>query len=88
MANNRNFNKLVSKTVKFFGSVTPKELIERGVGEDGVPFVRKVDHVRFKNDRTLRYHPTRGWKLVQRYQPHYLLNNLLINNGFGNLYRD
>lgn len=73
--------------LSLFKATVPKAKYERGVDQDGLPFVREVDHVRtLPSGRMVRYHPRKGWKVVQEYNPHILLNELLVKNGFNSLY--
>lgn len=76
----------LTKGLKLFGRTVPKAKVERGVDEQGKPFIRFVDHVLTANGRDHVYSPHKGWSRVRNYMPHLLLNSIWTKAGFPSLY--
>lgn len=77
MSNKRNATK---PTNGFIGNA-PSAPIERD--EQG-NFLRKSVHVRGNH----WYHITKGWKSVRQYNPHTLLNSLMMKIGLASMYQN
>lgn len=72
---------------KFFKGNVPPAPVEFDLNENGNKVnLRRVDHIRYYNGKTYRYHATKGWKPVFGFNMHNLLNSLFVKNGFGTIY--
>lgn len=84
--NSNKYHSRGSNWFRRFGGNPPKALVERGTDENGNPFIRQVDHTVSWKGTLRRYHPRKGWKVVQAYNPHLLLNSIWVKAGFNSLY--
>lgn len=63
-----------------FKKVVPKLKVEfhtETINDKEIEIPRRVTHVHNQH----RYHSTKGWKKIQNYVPHIMLNTLLIPYG-------
>lgn len=73
-----------AKNLKGFKGNIPKAIVEidRHPETQRILFSRKVDHV----IGNAVYHPTKGYRKVRQYNPHTLLNSLLVSIGLNSMY--
>ena len=91
MSNNKgnaNLHNVIKGLNIFCGNVPPApiEVVKNEAGK--IVSKRKVDHVRGPVNHQMSYHPTKGWRKVRAYNPHILLDNLLVKFGLQSMYKN
>lgn len=85
MSNKRHSHKVVGsnsgKKGGLFKGNVPKAPVERD--EQG-NFLRTADHVRGNGV----YNPRKGWRVQRQYNPHALLNSLMMKLGLASMYQN